>query len=406
MYGILGLIALLAHLGQGVLFSYASEKLTRRARDNAFKSIINQEIAYFDEKQNSTGVLTAFLSTDTMHLNSLGGAIFGSIVSFSFTIFGGIILSLVVGWKLALVCSATIPLVAGCGYIRLKALSIFDDKMKKTQEESALYASEVVSSIKTVASLGLEASIRDRYSDILAQQATKAFRPSLVASALYAASQSMAFLCAALGFWYGGSLVAKRQYTLVQLFICFAALISGSQSAGAIFSFAPDISKAIRAARGLKVLLHRKPEPKNSNTSETPLEKDTYSPNVRIDDVSFSYPNAPQRLVLQNLNISVQSGQFIAIVGPSGCGKSTIISLLERFYDPNSGTISVDRQDISRSNINEYRGYLALVSQDTILYQGTIRENLILGAPFTVSEEALIQACRDASIYEFITSLP
>jgi ATP-binding cassette subfamily B (MDR/TAP) protein 1 len=400
----LGIVGFAARMGQGVCFSYSSERLTRRARDQSFRCILRQDIGFFDEKQNSTGALTAFLSTHTTHLNSLGGAVLGPILSFVSTITGGIILSLAIGWKLALVCSATIPVVAGCGWVRLKMLALFDNKIRKTHEEAATYASQAVSAIRTVASLGLEEHVLDHYSKILNREAAKSLRSILQASTLYAASQSCVFLCAALGFWYGGTLISSHQYTMLQFFICFAALISGSQSAGAIFSFAPDMSKATHAARDLKVLFERRPEIDTWDPAGKRIEK--CDGRIEIENISFRYPTRPERLVLDNFSLSIKPGQHVALVGPSGCGKSTIISLLERFFDPVDGQIRVDGEDISKLNINDYRRLISVVTQEPMVYHGTIRENVVLGSAVDVPEEAIVQACKEANLYDFVMSLP
>lgn len=125
--------------------------------------------------------------------------------------------------------------------------------------------------------------------------------------------------------------------------------------------------------------------------------------------VHFRYPTRPQQPVLRGLNLSVKPGQYVALVGHSGCGKSTTIGLLERFYDPLSGQITLDGHNISDLNILSYRHHLALVSQEPTLYQGTIRDNILLGADHaadSVTDAKLEQTCRDANIYDFITSLP
>jgi ATP-binding cassette subfamily B (MDR/TAP) protein 1 len=128
---------------------------------------------------------------------------------------------------------------------------------------------------------------------------------------------------------------------------------------------------------------------------------------VEFRDVQFKYPTRPNQPVLRGLNLQVKPGQYVAFVGASGCGKSTSIALLERFYDPLHGGVYVDGKPISSFNINNYRSHLALVSQEPTLYQGTIRENIMLGTDRDdVSQEEIVQCCKNANIYDFIISLP
>ncbi|KAE8318073.1 P-loop containing nucleoside triphosphate hydrolase protein [Aspergillus transmontanensis] len=226
------------------------------------------------------------------------------------------------------------------------------------------------------------------------------------ASAFYALSQSITFLCAALAFWYGGTLLSKHEYTVVQFFICFSALISGAQTAGVIFSYAPGMSKAMGAARDLRTLFNRRPTIDTWDTSGKPFDKKASSGRIEFRNVSFSYPSRPERVVVNNFNLTVQPGQFVALVGASGCGKSTLIGLLERFSDPTSGQILLDDQDISTLDVASYRSAISLVGQEPTLFSGSIRENLLLGTVDDVSEDEIVQACVKAHIYEVVMSVP
>lgn len=402
----MGLSFFVVWLGHSVGFAWTTEKLVHRTRKQTFRHVLRQDVGFFDLEQNSTGALTSLLSSAPTDLNGLGGTIIGVNVSFLATIVGGIVLSLIVAWKLALVCTATIPIVAGFGWVRLAMLTLFAQKIKKTHADSAAYASEAVSTIRTVASFNMEARIVNRYNDILSRHSKESIRSILSASALYAASQSVTFLCAALAFWYGGTLIAKENYTVFQFFVCFAALISGAQRAGLIFSYATGMSKAITATKDLKALFNRHPEIDTWNPAGRRITKATYAGKIEFRNINFCYPSRKDRVVIDNLNITIEPGQSIALVGPSGCGKSTLIALLERFYNPTAGAIFVDDQNISELNLTDYRSLISLVGQEPTLYSGSIRENLTLGLSDTVSEERVIQACKEANIHDFIMSLP
>ena len=200
-------------------------------------------------------------------------------------------------------------------------------------------------------------------------------------------------------------MIASKEYTELQFFIVFSAIIFGAQSAGTIFSFAPDMGKAKHAARSLKKLFDRIPDIDSWSPNGEPLKH--VEGTIEFRDVHFRYPTRPEQPVLRGLNLTVKPGQYVALVGASGCGKSTTIALMERFYDPLSGGVFVDGKEISTLHLNDYRGFLSLVSQEPTLYQGSIRENILLGADREdVPEQAIEQACKDANIYDFIMSLP
>ncbi|KAK0265060.1 hypothetical protein B0A54_09150 [Friedmanniomyces endolithicus] len=407
MYFMLALVQLVFYLLQGVAFAYCSERLVHRTRDMSFRTMLRQDIQFFDREENTAGALTSFLSTETTHLAGMSGVTLGTILQVVTTLAVCCIISLAVGWKLALVCIATVPVVLGCGFFRFWMLARFQQRAKKAYEKSASYACEATSAIRTVASLTREVDVWEHYHGQLVDQQVSSLQSILQSSLLYAGSQSFMFLCIALGFWYGGTLIGRGEYSLFQFFLCFSAVIFGSQSAGTIFSFAPDMGKAKHAAAELKQLFDRKPEIDSWSTDGEVLQGMEGS--IEFRDVHFRYPTRPEQPVLRGLNLTVKPGQYVALVGASGCGKSTTIALMERFYDPLVGGIYVDGREISSLNINNYRNHLALVSQEPTLYQGSIRDNILLGAdkaPEDVPEEAIVQACKDANIYDFILSLP
>lgn len=403
MLFILGIAQFILFSMQGICFGVSSEKLLRRARSKAFKAILRQDIAFFD--QNTTGALTSFLSTETKHLSGISGVILGTILMVSTTLTASMVVALAIGWKLAMVCISIVPVLLFCGFCRVSMLARFQAQSKKAYQASASYACEATSAIRTVASLSREDDVLATYRAQLGDQARLSLISSLKSSLFYALSQALTFFCMALGFWYGGTLLGKHEYTIFQFFVCFSEVIYGAQAAGSVFSNAPDMGKAKNAAAELKTLFDR--QPSIDVWSKVGESIDNVSGSIEFCNVHFQYPTRPTQPVLSGLSMTVNPGQYVALVGASGCGKSTTIALLERFYDPSSGCILVDGKDISQLNVNSYRKQLALVSQEPTLYQGTIRSNILLGSnDTTVTEHAIVKACKEANIYDFIMSLP
>ncbi|OJJ96754.1 hypothetical protein ASPACDRAFT_80963 [Aspergillus aculeatus ATCC 16872] len=405
MFFVVGIAQFINLSINGAAFAVCSERLIRRARSMAFRSMLRQDITFFDREENSTGALTSFLSTETKHLSGVSGATLGTILMTSTTLGAAMIISLSIGWKLALVCISVVPVLLGCGFYRFYMLAQFQQRSKSAYEGSASYACEATSAIRTVASLTREKDVWDIYHGQLAAQGRTSLISVLKSSILYAASQALVFFCVALGFWYGGTLLGHHEYSVFRFFVCFSEILFGAQSAGTVFSFAPDMGKAKNAAAEFRRLFDRKPQ--IDTWSEEGEKLQSVEGSIEFRDVHFRYPTRAEQPVLRGLNLTVKPGQYVALVGPSGCGKSTTIALLERFYDAIAGKVLIDGKDITQLNVNSYRSFLSLVSQEPTLYQGTIRENILLGVTGEeVPEEALIKACKEANIYDFIMSLP
>ncbi|KAF9884256.1 GTPase-activating protein [Aspergillus nanangensis] len=405
MFFVVGIVQFLTLSTNGAAFAVCSERLVRRARSEAFRSILRQDITFFDREENSTGALTSFLSTETKHLSGVSGVTLGTILMTSTTLGAAIIIALSIGWKLALVCISVVPVLLGCGFYRFYMLARFQRRSKAAYESSASYACEATSAIRTVASLTREQDVWGSYHDQLQAQGRKSLISVTKSSILYACSQALVFFCVALGFWYGGTLLGKHEYSIFRFFVVFSEILFGAQSAGTVFSFSPDMGKAKNAAAQFRTLFDRRPN--IDIWSDKGDNLDSVEGTLEFRDVHFRYPTRPEQPVLRGLNLSVKPGQYIALVGPSGCGKSTTIALLERFYDALSGDILLDGKRITDINVNSYRSFLALVSQEPTLYQGTIKDNILLGVTDEeVAEEAIVKACKDANIYDFIMSLP
>ncbi|KAK9379695.1 P-loop containing nucleoside triphosphate hydrolase protein [Kockiozyma suomiensis] len=404
LFFMLACVQCLAYLVSLAFLALASAKLVRRIRLQSFRQMLRQDISYFDRDENATGALTSTLSTDAQSVEGLSGATFAQILNSATTVVAGLILSISIGWKLGLVCGACVPVLVGCGYLRFHLLTKFQQRAKRAYESSASYACEATSAIRTVTSLTRETDVYVNYKRGLDFQVKDGRISTIRSSLLYGMSQGITFLISALGFWYGSTLLKTYEYSTTRFFIVFISVIFGSQSAGAIFSFAPDMGKAKQAAQNIRRLFETVPLVDSWSTAGiTP--KDVIG-NIEFRDVHFRYPTRIEVPVLRGLDLTIKSGQYVALVGSSGCGKSTTIGLIESFYLPLHGQILLDGQSIHDLNVNAYREHIALVQQEPVLYAGSIKYNISLGTSREITDEEIYEVARKANIHDFIMSLP
>jgi len=270
--------------------------------------------------------------------------------------------------------------------------------------ESSQFAAESIGAFRTVTSLTLEDTITDRYARLLEGHVHEALRKATWRTLIFAFSDSVNLAVQSLIFWYGGTLLASHEYTAMSFFTTYLAVVNGAEGAGQGFSFGPNAAQATAAANRILSIRESRHRDTSFKTAKIPDAEGGIK--IEIKDVHFRYPTRNVS-VFKGINITIEKGQFVALVGASGCGKTSIISLLERFYDVQQGQILANGTDIADVNIYEYRKHLSLVAQEPTLFQGTLRENILLGVDEdSISEEQLHAICRDASIHDFIISLP
>ena len=222
-----------------------------------------------------------------------------------------------------------------------------------------------------------------RYRSRLNTPVRSAYKRTAWVMVLFGLSESLDLLGTGLAFWYGGRLLSTGELTASQFFIVFTAVVFGGQGAGMLFGFTSNLTKANTAASRILHLRDVVPAINGSTGNDMPPAPPDADevPAIEFRDVKFAYPTRPSMSVLRHCNLKIMRGQRIGLVGASGCGKTTIISLLERFYDITSGEILIDGVPLTSLDVHTYRSTLALVSQEPTLYQGTVRDNIVLPPP-------------------------
>ncbi|SPN96941.1 related to multidrug resistance protein [Cephalotrichum gorgonifer] len=389
----------------GWISTHVSYYVSSAYRNEYFKAILFQKLPFFDQEENSQGTLTSRVSGDPRLMEEMSGINMAFVYSSIFGLVGALIISLYYGWKLALVATfVTMPIMVVSGFFRLKYELEFNKMNDAVFEESSKFAAETIGAFRTVSSLTLEDTIATRYEDLLAGHVNSAFRKALQTSLVFAFSDSSSIGCQALIFWYGGRLLASREYGPLAFFVIMMAVVQGAEGAGQGLSMGPNAAQAAAASNRILDMRESQNNDKVAEGEEIPDVEGGVK--IELQDLHFKYPTR-ETPVFRGLNLTIEKGQFAALVGASGCGKTSIVSLLERFYDPYGGRILANGKDIQKVNVYTWRKYLSLVAQEPTLFQGTIRENILLGVDAdSVSEERLHAVCRDASIHDFIVSLP
>ncbi|KAI1390675.1 P-loop containing nucleoside triphosphate hydrolase protein [Hypoxylon trugodes] len=397
----------IGYFSLGYSSTVVSFYITSTYRREYFENIVSKAVSWFDGDGRSIGALTGIVASDPTQLQQLLGNNMAFAFISIFSVIGCLTISFYFGWKLTIVAlSSAMPLAVAAGFFRVRVEKKFEAMNLKVFSESAKFATESIGAIRTVTALTLEDSISRRYEDLLDAHVTKAFKRARYATLVFSASDSLSFLCMAFVLWYGGTLLVAGEYQTFQYLVVYIAVVQGATGAGQWLSFGPNIAQATAAANRIQAMRNKEGGDGRGITLDEVVDEEKQGVKIELRDVWFRYPTRDVP-VLNGLSMTIERGQFAAVVGPSGCGKTSVISLLERFYNVKSGSITYNDIDIDNIDLRDYRKTISLVAQEPSLFNGTIRENILLGVdPDSISAGELEQVCRDAEIHDFISSLP
>lgn len=396
----LGLVVLqgFCSMGHSYLTTWVSQRLVADFRAHLFAHLQTLTVSFFAKRR--TGELLSRLMNDVTVVQSVVTETPIDSAKQLVTFVGGIGFLLAMNWRLCLLILFLLPLlvlVARFFGRKLKALST------SIQDQNAslnTLIEEVISGIRIVKSFVQTSREQQRFVRQLRHGLSLTLRRATIMAIFIPVISLMTFSAAAAVLWYGGGQVIDGTVSPGDLFafVLFAGILIGPfSSAARVFA---QVKEAQGATQRVFEILESKPEVTDRPGS---LALSSVVGHVRVENVSFAYD--VRQPVLSHISFEAQPGELIAIVGPTGAGKSTIINLLHRFYDPSDGRITIDGRDLRDVTLEGWYRQLALVPQETILFGGTILDNIQYGDP-QAGEDAILGASRAAHAHEFIVGFP
>uniref|UniRef100_W5MNJ9 Bile salt export pump n=1 Tax=Lepisosteus oculatus TaxID=7918 RepID=W5MNJ9_LEPOC len=384
------------------LWVVAAARQIQKIRKLYFRKVMRMDIGWFD--CNSVGELNTRMSDDINKINDAIADQVGIFIQRFTTFICGFLMGFVRGWKLTLVILAVSPLLGvGAALMALFVAKLTGWELQAYAKAGSV-ADEVLSSIRTVAAFGGEKKEVERYDRNLISAQSWGIRKGLIMGFFTGYMWFIIFLCYALAFWYGSSLVVDTQEyspgTLLQVF--FGVLI-GALNLGQ----ASPCLEAFASGRGAATIIFETidREPEIDCMSDAGYKLDRIKGDIEFHNVTFHYPSRPDVKILDQLNMVIKSGETTAFVGPSGAGKSTAVQLIQRFYDPKEGMVTLDGHDIRSLNIQWLRSLIGIVEQEPVLFATTIAENIRYGRE-DASMEDIVRAAKEANAFSFIMDLP
>uniref|UniRef100_A0A0N4Z1N5 ABC-type antigen peptide transporter n=1 Tax=Parastrongyloides trichosuri TaxID=131310 RepID=A0A0N4Z1N5_PARTI len=400
---------------RGASFTYAQARVDRRIRDDLFRSIVSQEIGYFDA--NQTGEICSRLNADCQTMsNTL--SLYMNVLTRNLTMLvGSLIFMFSLSWRLSMVTFIAIPLI----FFVSKVFGVYYDVLSEETQDSVAksnaHAEEILSAIRTVKSFACEKYEAKRFLEYLDVTLKIGGKRALVIIGYIWVLEifQMGILTAVL--FYGGHLVLKGDINvglLVSFMLYQFQLGENMRELSEVFN---GLMQAVGASRKVFDMIDRKPVIRNNSSGFMGSVVDDGSNFRRHDDgsgrrkptrgriefknVRFAYPTRPDIMIMNGVSFTVEPGEVVALVGPSGGGKSSCIAMLEHFYEPLSGEVLLDGINIKDYNHKYLHKKVALVGQEPVLYSRAVKENISYGCD-EVSEEKIVESAKMANAHDFI----
>ena len=385
-------------VGSQFLIAGAGESVTRDLRQSVYAHLQSLSLGFFASRR--TGELTSRLSSDVTVVRVALVNNIATLLSNLLTVIGSAALIITINWRLTAIVVLIFPLATIVARLYSRSLRPLSSQVQDELADATATAEEAISGVRVVKSFGRESYEVQRFN----RATERVFHSSLKLArirATFGPLIGLMFFFALVGvLWFGSQEVSAGRLNAGDLvaFLLYGGVIAGGISGLAtIFS---QLQEAIGATRRLFEILDTQPEVRDSPGAR---EVGQVQGRITFERVSFAYEDGVE--VVSDISFEIAPGEILALVGPSGAGKSTLFNLIPHFYDPTSGAVRLDGYDLRELQVASLRATLAIVPQDTMLFSGSVRENILYG-DLNAGEAEMIAAARAANAHDFIQALP
>ncbi|KAG6554301.1 hypothetical protein Mapa_004217 [Marchantia paleacea] len=403
----MGIVTVVVNFLQHFYFGIMGEKMTERVRRLMFSAILRNEVGWFDKEENSIDVLSMRLANDATYVRAAFSNRLSVLIQDATSILVVLLVGMLMDWRLAVVGLATfLPLTFAAVTQQLWMMG-FSGDIREGHSKARRVLEEAVANIHNIFAFNAERKVLHLFKQQMKVPLWRSFVRGQVSGLVFGVSQFFLFASNAMVLWYSARLLERhaqfqeaefprplRGY-LVFSFVTFVMIEA--------FGLAPLILKRRYSILPVFAIIDRKP--KVESEDHVGLKPAQIAGRLEFQDVEFMYPTKPEIVILHNFNLKVEAGQTVAIVGTAGSGKTSVLSLMERFYEPQYGRILLDGKDLKLLNVRWLRSHMGLVQQEPVLFSTTIRENIMYARP-NATEAEMTEAARIANAHHFICSLP
>lgn len=381
------------------LMSWLGERVVADLRKRVFDRLVALPLSWFHERR--TGEITGRLAADVATVENIVGSQLSVSLRDMVSLVGGVTLLFVENWQLTLTMLATVPPI-------VLGVLLFGRRIRKMSKavqdrfaDTSAHVQEVVGAIATVQSFVREKRESERYETEIERYFVDKVRLASWRGLFFATLSFAGWFGIAITVWFGGRAVLDGSLTAGDLaaFLLYTFMVAASL--GSLAGLWGSLQSAAGATERLFQILDEVPAIRDPESPVDLPARASAPGEVRFENVTFAYPSRPSEDVVRAIDLSVNAGEVVALVGRSGSGKTTMTALLQRFFDPREGRVTIDGVDVKHARLKELRSRIATVSQEPVLFSGTIAENIAYGRPDATSAE-IEAAAREAHADEFI----